>query len=119
MDTKIVKAIVPSWEWVYYENPSSASSNTVSLVGATVTANGGTHIKKNTAPKHSTDYDVRCDSDGNLSGETLENVTCIYIWGYGYTIDGTFYDCEREYDNATQIEIADDTEITLWGVNSE
>ena len=119
METKIVKAIVPTWEWVWHENPSTAATNTVSLCGASVTIDGGTQIKKNTAPKHSADYDVRCDSDGNLSGETLENVTRVYIWGYGYALDGTFYDCETEYSDAAEINISNDTEIMLFGVNSE
>lgn len=118
-NTVTVNFVVPSWEGVKYtETP--LSSFTVSISGATEDINGGTHLKKNTAPMHSTDYDVRCDSKGNLSGEyPLTNVTKVYIWGYGYTLDGSYYECEPIYNDAAEIDISENTEITLWGANSK
>jgi hypothetical protein len=120
MKTTTAKAIIPSWEGVRYIDIPSTPSYTVSLIGATEKVNGGTHIKKNSAPTHSADYDVRCDSEGNLSGVSpLTDATKVYIWGYAYTLDGSYYECEPIYDNATEIEISEDTEIVLWGANSE
>lgn len=118
-NTVTVRFAVPSWERIK-DAETPLSSFTVSLSGATETISGGTHIKKNSAPTHSTDYDVRCDSKGNLSGEyPLTNATKVYIWGYGYTLDGSYYDCEPIYNGAAEIEISENTEITLWGANSE
>ena len=120
MQTATVKAVIPSWEGVEEVDTSSAPSFTVALIGATVSVDGSTHIKKNFAPTHSNDYDVRCNREGELSGEPLlTDATKVYIWGYGYTLDGSYYDCESIYNNATEIEISKDTEIVLWGANSE
>ena len=127
MTKATVKAIIPSWEDVkvlaeeeiYPEKPLSPSF-TIEIIGATVNIDGGTHIKKNTAPIHSTDYDIRCDSKGNLSGKSsLSNVNCVYIWGYGYTLNGSYYECEPFYDEATKIKVTQNTELVLWGANSE
>lgn len=127
MTQATVKTIIPSWEGetvleegeISPETPLSPSF-TIELIGATVNIDGGTHIKKNSAPTHSTDYDVRCDSEGNLNGESsLTNVNTIYIWGYGYTLNGSYYECEPFYDEATEIKVTQSTELVLWGANSE
>ena len=118
-NTTVVTVFVPSWESDEDSTPSK-QAYIVALLGATKNVDGGTHIKKNAAPTHSNDYDVRCDSQGNLSGENrLTNATKVYIWGYGYSLGGTFYECEPVYDDATEIEISKDTEIILWGANSK
>lgn len=120
MQTTTVRAIIPSWDGEDYNTTSSPSAFSVALIGATESVNGGTHIKKNSAPTHSEDYDVRCDSHGLLRGEVpLADVTKVYIWGYGYTLNGLHYECEPIYSDATEIEITEDTEIVLWGANSE
>lgn len=118
-NTTVVTLIVPSWEREE-DLQSSDLSHMVTISGATESVNGSTHIKKNAAPTHSNDYDVRCDSQGNLDGENrLIDATKVYIWGYGYSLGGTFYECEPVYDDATEIEISEDTEIILWGANSK
>ena len=115
-NTALVTVAVPSWDG---EKDSFNSSYSVVLSGATENIDGGTYIKKNTTPASDDDYDVMCDSHGNLNGEyPLTDVTSVYIWGCGYTLDGLYFDCEPTHDNATEIEIAEDTEIMLWGVNS-
>lgn len=120
MRTTMVKTIIPSWEGEEGAEASYIPSYSVSLVGATVNVDGGTQIKMNSAPTHSDDYDVRCDGEGKLSGEPLlQGATKVYIWGFGYTLDGSYYDCESVYSDATEIEISEDTEIVLWGANSE
>ena len=114
-----VRLCVPSWGGVK-SGSSSAPSYSVVLLGATESIDGGTQIKKNEFPSHSCDYDARCDSQGNLSGEyPLSNVEKVYIWGHGYTLNGSYYECEPEYDRAAEIEIEEDTEIILWGANIE
>ena len=115
-----VKIVVPSWDSEESEIPSFVPSFSVALVGITENINGSTHIKKNVFPANDDDYDVRCDSQGNLSGECpLLNVTKVYIWGYGFSLNGEYFDCEEEYNNATEVKITDDTEIMLYGANSE
>lgn len=119
MQTMMVRAVIPSWEGAKEDDKSSAPSFSVVLMGAAESVDGSTRIKKNSAPTHSNDYDVCCNSEGELSGEPLLNdVTKVYIWGYGYTLDGSFYDCESIYNNATEIELSNDMEIVLWGANS-
>lgn len=113
-NTDTATVFVPSWE--RFRN--SASFYTVALIGATERINGSTHIKKNRAPAHNEDYDVKCDSKGVLSGEIpLLNATKVYIWGYGFAINGDFFDCEADYCRAVEVDITNDTEIILFGAN--
>ena len=113
IDTTTV--IVPSWERI-----RNSACYTVALSGATEKINGSTHIKKNMAPAHNEDYDVKCDSRGVLSGEIpLVKATKVYIWGYGFAINGDFFDCEADYRKAVEFDITNDTEIILFGANIE
>lgn len=117
--TASVTVCVPSWAEFNSGEKSGTEAFSVALIGATESIDGGTYIKKNDIPTNSDDYDVMCDGCGNLNGEyPLIDVTSIYIWGYGFTLNGSYYDCEPFYDEATEIEIAQDTEIILWGANS-
>lgn len=118
-----VSAIIPSWEGAKGAEPSSSVPFplfVISILGATESVDGGTYLKKNTVPTHDGDFDIRCDSQGALSGDVpLSNVSKVYIWGYGFTLNGEHFECQAEYDNATEIEITKDTEIVLWGANSK
>ena len=117
-NTATVTISVPSWASI---EPSESENNSfsVSLVGATENIDGGTYIKKNNKPENDKDYDAMCDSYGNLSGECqLTDVTSIYIWGYGCTLNGVYIDCESEFEDAMEVEISEHTSIILWGVNS-
>lgn len=119
-NTATTTVVVPSWEGTKSCEKSYLSSFTVSLVGATESVNGSTHIKKNSFPMSSEDYDVKCDSEGKLIGEyPLTNATKVYIWGYGYTLNGSYYECEPIFSGATEVEISENTEIILWGANNE
>ena len=117
LKTEIVKSIIPSWDGV---DDMAVPSYAVALSGVMVSVDGCTHVKKNDAPTHDGDYDVRCNSQGVLEGEfPLSDVTKVYIWGFGFVINGAHYECEAEFDNAMEIEITEDTEIVLLGANSK